>query len=635
MSCLATNYASCPVPTNYFVGAVPTITITRECCTDAGTTYAFQVDGINDLGGTELWIDGSLRNCADPTAYSPCFTDDLLGSLAITGYTIGGIGPGNIFSINGTYTIPACGTCITESTALRIFITGDAVSADLCCYVDVPINISIADDAPFTLSTAAIVQNANVGFCDADSFTITNDSCLTRRYSVVLGGCPAGLVLSTSVLILASGATSSGITITYCPTLVESGACTVTITSIAIAAEDPCGTEQVIDIQYRSFNTEPLCSDCNIVSIDGVPQPTTCDPICANVGDEICVKKNIQFPVREFVVVGADNVLNTFTILGEWAGFSVGLSIEILNSTCNDGTYLIASTSYDSVLNQTTIFVTAAVPCATADGTLFVDTEKVDCLAFATLVITNTVTGEEITNTTYNPVGGFVYLNFCFTIVNFGSYSVSLTWGDCFDTLDCTIEINACQQYTIVKTACHEYLITDSNSATGKIDTIIVANFSGSYNQTYTLDLSQGNTLAITLPSDDVYTVTITDNLTSNVFTDVIYDFCDLITCYRKLILDLFCNEKDPCCKECNQKQLAELQFKRDELNKLNALAGTLFAYIHRDKITHMGIFTIDECRVTDIQMIMDISDKIKEILERCGECGKTTTTTTTPCTTC
>lgn len=639
MSCSLT-YPSCPAPTTWFPSGVPTIQILSECCSETGEYTDFEIVGTNDISPIQkLYIDGSFNQCAPlAQAISPCIDDDLGGTLVVQSYTTGLISPGNNFQVTVRYYWPECGECVNHSTVLNIFMISDSPTGDpnLCCMVSVPITVVVTDQAPFTLSTGAITCNAIVGVCDTDTFTITNDSCLQRRYSIALTGCSPDMTISDTDITLNPGQTSSGITVTYCPTTLESGSCQVTITSIAVATEDPCDSVQLIDVQYRSVQSQPMCSDCNVVYIDGTLQEDTCDNICANVGQEICVTRNIQFPIRQFLITGADNINNSFSVLGQWAGFPDGSTFSVSGSTCNDGSYVIASTSYDSVTNTTTIFTVGAVPCATVDGSITVDTSQDLCTAFATLVITNTVTGAEIVNVTYNPVGGFIYLNYCFTIADFGDYQISLTWGDCFDTINCTINVSACQQYVITKTGCHLYVITDSHSAAGKIDTVLISNFSGTYTAEYEIDLSQGNTLNITLPGDDVYTVTITDNLTSNTFTDIIYDFCDLIACYRKMILDIFCNEKDPCCKECNQQELNDIQFKRDELNKLNALAGSLFAYIHRDKITHMGIFTIDECRVTDIQMIMDISDKIRQILERCGECGKTITTSSpTPCTTC
>ena len=210
MSCSATTYSACPNPaTTYFNGTLPSFTILSECCNESGV-YQIIINGTNK-SGDELWIDGTKRGCGDASLSSPCFTDDLSGSLVVTGYTNGAVVPSGSFQITAEFRYPDCGSCIENAiTSLRFFASGDDTqNTELCCYVDIPVTINITDNAPFTLSTGALSTSVVVGLCDTQTFTITNDSCVQRKYSIALYGCTPGFTLSDTEVTLNSGATSS------------------------------------------------------------------------------------------------------------------------------------------------------------------------------------------------------------------------------------------------------------------------------------------------------------------------------------------------------------------------------------------------------------------------------------------
>ena len=635
MSCLATTYPSCPVPTNYFPGAVPSITITKQCCTDAGTVYSFQINGINDLGGPEMWIDGTLRNCIDTSVSSPCFLNDLSGSLAIVSYTTSAITSGNTFVINGTYTIPACGTCVNHTTSLRFFVTGDAATPNLCCYVDVPVTITIEDNSPFTVTPSSISFGVQQGYSQTETFTITNDSCVSETYSYSLSGCSGSMSMASGTVTLAAGATSSPIPIVYNGYGAETGSCTLRVDSTR------CSSTDTVNLSYVTYIYDNcMSSDCNILSINGTEATIGCDPICSNMGDSVCVTKTLVFPIRQFPITAADNSVgvNSVSVLGEWAGLVENIQITITDSTCNDGSYIIQSYTYDSVTNTTTIFLDNLLACSTGDGTVNVSTSQENCQAFATLVITNTSTGEEITNTTYTPTGQYIFLDYCFTIPSIGDYSVSLTYGDCFEQYSCNATLKACFVYSYSNTSCHNYRISDDGQcSSGKISTLVISNFDQSYSQSYTIDCTTGSYVDVVFPQDGIYTVTITNNLTPDIYTLVIYDLCDLLTCGKALILDIFCNEVDPCCKDCDEARKEKLRAQRAEVNKLVALMGYLLAYIEKDRLSYLGVFTMDDCRLLNVQEIQSIFDKIKTVTERCGECNSkpVSTINTSPCKSC
>lgn len=636
MSCSATTYPSCSNPaTTYFGGTLPSINIVSKCCSESGV-YNFTITGTNGNVGTEIWIDGSVRNCVDLTSSSPCFVDDLGGTLLIDTYNTGAIGPNQSFQIKGNYTFPGGCTCLVHNTFLRFFVTSDATgSTNTCCYVDIPVNITITDNSPFTLTPTSIVFSVEQGYSQTESFTITNDSCVTETYSYIISGCTGSMVLPSGSVTLLAGATSSPISITYNGNGAESGTCLLRVVS------SRCNSTEDATLNYTTYITDNcLTCDCNILQINGESIDIGCDPICSNVKDQVCIVKNLVFPIRTFPITAADNTpgVNSVSVLGEWAGLVDGIEITITDSTCNDGPYTIQSYSYDPVTNTTTLFVDNLLSCSTGDGTINVSTSQENCQAFATLVVLNTVTGEEIINESYSPTGQYIFLNECFTIPSIGDYSITLTYGDCFQQYTCSAILKACFEYKYTLTSCHKYKISDEGQcSSGKISTLVITNLDNSYNQTFTIDCTTTNFVDVEFLQDGIYTVTITNNLTSDIYTLVIYDLCDIIACYKALILDIFCNEADPCCKDCNEARKEKLKLQRAEVNKLVALMGYLIAYIEKDRLSYIGIFTMDECRMLNIQEIQSIFTKIKTVTDRCGECSSKVVPAqnSTPCKSC
>ena len=112
--------------------------------------------------------------------------------------------------------------------------------------------------------------------------------------------------------------------------------------------------------------------------------------------------------------------------------------------------------------------------------------------------------------------------------------------------------------------------------------------------------------------------------------SEVIYDLCDMAACIKKLILDLFCNENDPCCNDCDPAKEKDKELYRNELNKLNALYTTFSMMIEKEKADYLNVFTMDSCREMAISEIQGLFKKINEITKRCGDCNQKTNITTT-----
>ena len=112
-------------------------------------------------------------------------------------------------------------------------------------------------------------------------------------------------------------------------------------------------------------------------------------------------------------------------------------------------------------------------------------------------------------------------------------------------------------------------------------------------------------------------------------YTQVIYDLCDMAACIKKLILDLFCNENDPCCNDCDPAKQKQKELYRNELNKLNALYSTFSMMIAKEQADYLNVFTMDSCREMMIAEIQSVFTKINEITKRCGDCDPKTNVTT------
>jgi len=681
MTCFSSS--SCPDQGIYFAdGFVPSIIIPSSCCDPAtdGATVEFTVTGINNQSGP-IYIDGTAGGCG--TSSSPCidpFSYPQPDNISIVSYTLGAIAVGDPFSVVISFTYPKCGSYADPNTFLNIYIS--SAGFETCCKLTVPISVDCSDRSPFTITPVGKVLDfdACVSECSTQTFSFTNDGCVSRHYVITKACTSIGMAITEETITVDPGNSSALLPVIYCPMETESGICTITITPMTIpdpldigGISFPCGDPQSITINYNGHytydcidgvctindicsgkyasleecqancvpSTPPatLCLNCNYtIAINGVTQESTCDKICASVGQEVCVVKNIGFPTRAFTIMDVITRFDTFVIDGEWSGFNEGVTFVVTGSPagCNDGTWTVLSSSYDPITNTTSIITNENITCSDIGGTITV-TQNVDCPRNVHLNIVNSVSGEVIIDADVALVGNWAYVNYCFTISSFGDYVVTLSASDCFESYTCQHTIAGCQQYSITKTDCHKYLIQDNaNPASGKIDTVTVSNLDGSYVATYTIDFSTSMSVEVTLPEDGVYTVTITDNLTSNSFQDVIFDLCDLLVCSKKLILDIFCNEKDPCCKECDQKRINAMKLQRAEVNKLIALTGTLLAYINRQKINYMGIFTIDQTRSLDLTMIMDIFTKINTITDRCGECKKAMPSATSSiCKTC
>lgn len=689
MSCIGPILPICTDYINvYFKGVAPGLDITGICCTGNGDIYTITGRNNTDLhgsaacpGGWAITIDGTGPFSVFPGCTGllgqPCINNDFGGTIQILSYTLGAIPVGSDFQIVVQLNRNNC-DCFSGQTTLRIYPNVALPSANCddvpCCMIEIPIVIDLQDDAPFTINSGPLSLLTCPGTCVSQAFNITNDSCIDRKYHVELNpSCSSHLTINPAVIdfILTPGQTSSPITVEYCPIVgvIETGICSVDITTIANGQEPGCDQLQSLVVSYNttcmwaccdgvcvpdpnglydtqaecqaSCNQTPfqptanICSDCyNAVKLNGVRVDSTpCKTTCSRVGDVLDILVNVSMPVREFSIVQVDQVSSIFFILGDWtSGFLAGATFFVSSSTCNNGLYIVVNSVFDGTYTQ--IFVTAAIPCTTADGIITISANS--CSPSVVLNVVNTDTGLVLYNFAY-PVspGGFVYESVNLILTDYGTHEITITACDCFGCVVCTYILDTCAQFKICKNACYDYTIIDYDVTTPKINTITITNLDGSYTMVYTMDTSITTQLSIVLPADGIYTVTITNNLTDDEAVYNIVELCALNECFKSLILEIMCNEKDPCCKECDDMTLRKQAALRFEMNKIVALYFMLQALLKRHYIDFTGVFIGDSCSSQDLKDINNAFMTLNELTRRCGKCQQSVSPSVKPCTNC
>ena len=141
----------------------------------------------------------------------------------------------------------------------------------------------------------------------------------------------------------------------------------------------------------------------------------------------------------------------------------------------------------------------------------------------------------------------------------------------------------------------------------------------------------------ITLLSDGIYILTITTTTgippeevtTVNKF--VIFDFCNLFDCVKKLLLEVWCKE-DICCDGCDEKKDSK---KRHELNKIMAAFQSLIAITYAQSFTYFGLTCISDARMKKVKEVNALYKTLKKLVENCGACKDTVSENTIPCKFC
>ena len=220
-----------------------------------------------------------------------------------------------------------------------------------------------------------------------------------------------------------------------------------------------------------------------------------------------------------------------------------------------------------------------------------------------------------------------------------GEICFSVDVWNCRDSYTCCdICATVCKDIKLAQKACGEWDVYDFTPAIGystayPVDDYIEYNryTVNNYDMTYTFvkDVVVGSPFTAELPRDDVYIVKIerimkaivggaVATLWNNPKWIVIYELCNLIKCYKAVVLDMFCDDPSECPTTCGSEVETA---KRYHANKLVSLWSALIAYIQKDRLSSIGINYVDTDRQLLIRKIGRIMSILNAVSSECKPC--------------
>lgn len=190
-----------------------------------------------------------------------------------------------------------------------------------------------------------------------------------------------------------------------------------------------------------------------------------------------------------------------------------------------------------------------------------------------------------------------------------------------------TLDFNLCPSFAIIKDNCYRYHLWrpsgDQEPSGDPVYAVVIKNMSGSYEADFTWDTSQYNQLQFSLPGDDVYQLTMSQNSVV-VYEFFIHEFCRFMFCFGKLITDLMCGKlDDPCCRDCSGEIKKNLENIRLNLNKIVAMASEVFLQSFSDQVKYLGVFCVNDCRQLENKQLSDAFTSLNKLTTLCGAgCG-------------
>lgn len=167
----------------------------------------------------------------------------------------------------------------------------------------------------------------------------------------------------------------------------------------------------------------------------------------------------------------------------------------------------------------------------------------------------------------------------------------------------------------IKKTSCHNYEVNLNVEVdfTGTVNDYL-QNQVGSINQ---------DTNTFYTGKDGIYYVTIVHMVgdVETTYTYVVFDFCNLFDCVKKILNDILCGKgDDPCCENCDEKEMAK---KRHELNKITAIYWQLNSKLSAYRYANDGINCYNANQQIRVDEIKQLFDTLTSLVSSCGECKK------------
>ncbi|MFA7683173.1 MAG: hypothetical protein WCX94_03465 [Candidatus Dojkabacteria bacterium] len=140
------------------------------------------------------------------------------------------------------------------------------------------------------------------------------------------------------------------------------------------------------------------------------------------------------------------------------------------------------------------------------------------------------------------------------------------------------------------------------------------------------IDLDSNGYYDFEIENDGVYIITIIHN-GNRLYEDYLFISCGVETCIESLMDSIYCNDLD-CCKECNEDMIKDINFKRNELNKLMLFLNVISNTINYAKIAYTGTISLDSELHSNMEKAAQWWTRVEEIISRCGTCNDTITNT-------
>lgn len=140
------------------------------------------------------------------------------------------------------------------------------------------------------------------------------------------------------------------------------------------------------------------------------------------------------------------------------------------------------------------------------------------------------------------------------------------------------------------------------------------------------IDLDSNGYYDFEIENDGVYIITIIHN-GKKLYEDYLFISCGVETCIESLMDSIYCNDLD-CCKECNEDMIKDINFKRNELNKLMLFLNVISNTINYAKIAYTGTISLDSELHSNMEKAAQWWTRVEEIIDRCGTCGESLTNT-------
>lgn len=383
-----------------------------------------------------------------------------------------------------------------------------------------------------------------------------------------------------------------------------------------------------------------ICRDCNQQVRTGstylIATPTDQHIQCVVAGQYLHIEPFVGFPSRTpQVFAPVSNTCSGVAPLELVFGGNQTTQFPMNSqfTTAPDGNvYTVAAVTYDQGQDRTTV---RTVEYCTELNAIEQVSNFTNCGCQVRVRVfdgTNAVLVDQTFSCTDHIAQG----NVVWLVPEYGNYRVRIDAADCADSKVCEYWFDACGQYGVTQTACHQYRI-DLQRPSG-------APVTGITSHVVITDKASGTVVVdVTIPDsafpyafsgtqDTVYQVQVTTSNGTLTSLDVI-DTCDLLACQRKLTLDLFCGDDDPCDTNCERTAQREQQ--RLELSRISLLFSQLRDEVGLYTDRYRGLVQYDTVRIQDLQAITDLVTAIRSTALRCGVCTATSNIVTAPCLNC